>query len=77
MRSVRTQIDITESSHLRKWFADNDIRDIRIGDYLDGCNKSKLCYLYNEKAESTDNLTYLILQFGSIDKAFNERYIIE
>jgi len=77
MYTIRTNIPRHEQKSFRYFLENNKLGNILIGDYekkfnsLPWVTEYKLCYAYSDKdLDVVENLTYLILKYGSLESAY-------
>lgn len=78
MKSIRTNLDARDEKMFRSFCDENELSEVMIGAYLDNAlypftYKARICYAYSEKhSHLGEILTFMIMKFGSIEKAFYE-----
>lgn len=77
--SIRTSLSAADLTHMRFFLDANGMKEVKLGYYSRQDERhsfmsyNQICYAYSKNdAEMTENMTCMILRYGSLENAFKE-----
>lgn len=77
MHSIRTKIPRGSTAEFKVFLLDVGLEELIVGDYDDiddiWYKTKRICYAYSDSStKAVANMTYIVLKYGSVEKAFYE-----